>query len=524
MFPFLQDDLERGDLSLDQAQELIDCLWIKFNERDQTAALAEDHLGPYAYCLGGYDRVKDSRHREILMHVWSQNIVLGGQDSQGTDAANLLTYLCLNATQKLHMTNPTITVRLFKGSSSSLLRRSCQVLQDGYGMPVVFNDDVIIRGLQKLVVPLKDARDYSNDGCWETVIPGKTEFRYSMINGPRCLERALNRGYSRMTGGMEGTETGDPYSFTSFQEILDALRSQLDYEIAKTTRTMVSYYGCLYDIAPVPFLSSLIEDCLKQGKDITEGGAKYAIHGLLLMGLSNVADSLAAMKKLVLEDGVVDWSELLESLEDSFLDREDLRQMLINRAPKYGTDSDYVDDLAQEVLDYFVQRVGHYDQGHGDKKIRFSPGAGSVEFYVVGGEAVGATPDGRLAATPLGANLSPSAGRAVKGLTAAINSFAKMPLVDLPTGSPLDLGVDKRILEGEENLERLIALVRTFLDKGGNMLSVTAHSVEQLREAQRRPDRYRDLIVRVAGWQAYFVDLTRRYQDQIIARIEQYGS
>jgi len=524
MFPFLRNALEKGDVTLDEAQELLDCLWIKFNERDQSAALSEDHLDPYAFVFGGKDKVIDSRSSEILMHVWSQNVILGGQDSQGKDATNALTHLCLNATQKLHMTNPTVSVRFFKGSPFALFKRSCEVIQDGYGMPVVFNDEVIIPALKKLGIPLEEVRDYSNDGCWQALIPGKTEFRYTLINAPRCLERALNRGYSRITGKREGIEAKDPYSFTSFQEIMDAFESQLDYEAKTTMDILVSYYGCLYDIAPVPSLSSLIEGCLEEGKDITQGGAKFAIHGMFLVGLSNVADSLAATKRLVFEDEAIGWVELLKSLGNNFSDREDLRQTLITRAPKYGTDSDYVDELAREVLDYFVQRVRFHDGKYGKKKLKFSPGAGSVEFYVVAGEYVGATPDGRLAGTPLGSNLSPSAGRAVKGPTAAINSFTKLPLVDLPHGSPLDIGVDKRILESEEGLARLMALVQSFLDKGGNILTITVNSVEEFREAQREPERYRDLIVRVAGWQAYFVDMPRTYQDDFIARIEQYGS
>jgi formate C-acetyltransferase len=524
MYSFLKSDLENGDLTLGQAQELIDCFWIKLNERSQSTELCvEDYWVPSMGAFGGYDREKDSRVQEVLDLTWQQNVVLGGQDTQGKDATNLVTYLCLNATQKLHMTQPYINMRFFKDSSPVLLRRSCEVLRDGYGMPIVFNDEVIIPAFQKLGIPLQDARDYANDGCWETLIAGKTELRYTQLCALRCLERALNRGYGRMSGEKEGLETRDPHAFTSFQEVMDAFRAQLDCEIRKIIDLMVTYYGCLYDIAPVPFLSSLMEDCLREGKDVTEGGARYVIHALLLMGLSNVADSLAAIKKLVFEDEVISWSELLKSLADNFADKEDLRQTLITRAPKYGTDCDYVDELARGVLDYFVQRVKHHDQSHGDKKIGFSTGAGTFESYIAAGERVGATPDGRLATTPLGSNLSPSEGRAVKGQTAAINSFTGLNLVDLPTGSPLDLGMEKRVLMGEEGLGRLSALVQSFLDKGGNILTINVHGVEELREAQREPDRYRDLVVRVAGWQAYFVDLPRRYQESIITRIEQYG-
>jgi len=525
LFPFFQSDLANGNLTSDQAQELVDCFWIKFNERSQSREFCtEDYWVPTMGALGGYEREKDSRVREVLDLTWQQNIVLGGQDTQGRDATNILTYLCLNATQKLSLTQPYVNVRFFRGSSPVLLRRSCEVLQDGYGMPIIFNDEVIIPGLQKLGIPLEETRDYSNDGCWETLISGKTEFRYTIFCALRCLERAFNKGYGRMSGEKEGIDTGDPYEFSSFQEVMDAFKSQLDYTIRQIMDLMVAYYGCLYDIAPVPFLSSLMEDCLREGKDITEGGARYIIHGMLLMGVSNVADSLAAIKKLVFEDRVINWSELLESLENNFSNREDLRQTLITRAPKYGTDSDYVDELAREVLDYFVQQVRYYDRKYGEKNLKFSTAAGSLEMYVAAGEKVGATPDGRLATTPLGSNLSPSEGRATKGQTAAINSFAKLNLVDLPTGAPLDIGIERRVIAGKQGLKRLCALVQSFLDKGGNILTINAHGVEELRDAQREPDRHRDLIVRVGGWQAYFVDLPCKYQESIIARVEQYSS
>jgi len=390
-------------------------------------------------------------------------------------------------------------------------------------MPIIFNDEVFIPSLEKFGIPSQDVWDYTNDGCWQVTIPGKTDFRYTQFSALRCLERALNKGYGRLSGKKEGVDTPDPYCFTSFDEVMEAFKAQLDYAMKQIMDITAQYYGCLYDIAPVPFLSSLVEDCLEEGKDITEGGARYIIHALMLMGLSNVADSLAAIKKLVFEEKVVEWSHLLRSLEDNFLDAEDLRQILITRAPKYGTDSEYVDTIARKVLEYFVERVDYHDRSYENKKLRFSTAVGTLEFYVAGGEFVGATPDGRLATTPIGCNLSPSEGRATKGHTAAINSYNRMNLIDLPTGSALDLGIEKRAVAGDEGLQRLSALVKSFLDKGGNILTINVHGVEELREAQREPDRYRDLVVRVGGWQAYFVDLPLRYQESIIKRVEQYG-
>jgi formate C-acetyltransferase len=523
MFPFLQRDLEKGDLSLEQAQELVDCLWIKFNGRLQSRELQEDVKDPYILSLGG-EGISADLDKEALSQTWQQNIVLGGQDSQGKDVTNTLTYLCLNATQKLRMIDPIITVRLFKDSPPQLLRKSCELLQEGHGQPTINNDEVIIPALQGLGVPLEEARDYSNDGCWEPLIPGKSEFRYSLVHALCCLERALNRGYSRITGKKEGVETKNPYTFVSFEEIMEAFKFQLDYEIRKQIDNTVRFYGSLYDIAPVPFMSSTIDNCLDEGKDITQGGAKYVFHAMMLTGLSHVADSLAAIKRLVFDDKMIDLSELLRALECNFSNREDIRQILITRAPKYGNDSDYVDELAREVLDYFTQRTRLYDRERGHKKIRFSTAVGTFEFYVFAGKHVGATPDGRLSGAPIGANLSPSYGMTTQGPGAAVNSFAKLNLVDLPSGSPLDLGLPREMVEGEAGLENLVAFVRSFLDKGGNMLTINVNSVDKLREAQKNPNEHRDILVRVAGYQAYFVSLEREHQDVLIARIEQYGN
>ncbi len=518
IFPYLTRDIDEGNLDLDAAQQLVDALWIKFNDRAQSKEHAESHLDKHAFLFGGVKH-ENSPDKPIEHAHWLQNITLAGVDSEGNDAANLLTYLCLNATEKLNMTNPGIIVRLSPRSSDELLSKSCKVLQKGLGMPTLFNDDVISKSLQKIGIPADRAADYCGDGCWEILVPGKTEMLFSMVCGLSSLERALNGGCSRITGKLEGARTGDPRAFTSFEDVLRALEAQLDYEIEQIVTTIDNSYGCLYTIAPVPLLSSLIDDCLESGKDITQGGARFLLHGVLITGISHLVDSLAAMRKFCFEEGTLEIAALLDALDDNFEGREDLRQMLVCRAPKFGNDNDDVDALAREVLDFFTERLRYHSNNRKNERLIFYAGAGTFEGYVAMGREIGATPDGRLSGAPLASNMSPSLGRAVSGHTAAVNSFTKLNLSDLGIGAPIDLCFEGRMTQGKEGLRFLKGFIKTFLEKGGNMMTVSINSIEKLRAAQKFPEQYRDLIVHVAGWQAYFVDLTAELQEIYIQRL-----
>ncbi len=520
LFPFLERDLEAGRVSLLRCQELIDCLWLKFNERYQERQLAQDFLDPYAFHLGGLAVVLD---KNVLHQNFLQNVILGGQKEDGRDASNPLTYLCLNATQKFELTNPTVTVRQFHGSPPALLRKACEVIRQGGGQPTLYNDEVLVPAITKLGIPLVEARGYTNDGCWETLIPGKTEFRYYLVNAAQVLEFALNRGINRLTGAREGCESPDPLDFRAFDDVFAVFQLQLAFQLKKLMDIVISNYGHLYRIAPVPFLSSLIEPCLELGLDVTQGGARYIMHAMILMGFSHVVDSLAALRKLVFEQRAVSLGEIVAALRENFEGREELRQALLTRSPKFGNNDEYADSIGRRVLAVFNSEIQEIVRGYAGNRILFPTGAGSFEFYVLGGSFLGALPDGRRSREPLSSNLSPSLGVALEGVTSTINSFTSLGLEDLATGSPLDLAVDRKFLAGEEGLERLVALARTFLDKGGNMLNISVNSVEELRQAQREPEKYRHLRVRMGGWQAYFVDLTREHQDHHIARLEQYA-
>ncbi|MBN2325329.1 MAG: hypothetical protein JXQ30_16485 [Spirochaetes bacterium] len=520
IYPFLKKDLQNGTITLQQAQELVDCLWLKFNERYKEREMVQDRLDPYAFHLGG---LTFSLDKDILHQLWLQNMILGGQTPEGKDATNPLTYLCLNATGKYAVSNPTVTVRFFKGSPKELFEKTAEIILQGGGQPTIYNDEAIVPALMKTGIPIEEARDFSNDGCWETLIPGKTEFRYYLINSALCVDLALNRGVCRKSGQKLGIDTPDPATFTSLEDIVEAYNKQLNHQVEKYMSNVVDYYGSLYDISPLPFLSATVDDCMETGKDITQGGAKYIIHAMILLGFSHAVDSLAGLGKLVFEEGSVRMTELLGALDENFEGSEVLRQVLVTRGPKYGNDDDYADGIAKKLLGSYAEMLRSNARSYPSCRVKFLPGVGTFEFYALGGKTVGALPDGRLSGEPVSSNFSPSLGSALQGATATVNSFSKMNFEELPVGSPLDLSLDKRAFEGKDGPGRLTAFIRSFLDKGGNMLTVNINSVEELKRAQKEPEKYRHLRVRVGGWQAYFIDLTKEHQDHQIARLELYG-
>jgi len=517
LYPYLEKDLKEGRIEKKEAQELLDCFWLKVNERCiKNLKLVENRFDPAFMQLGG-GKFDIKLEHELLTNNWLQNVVLGGIKRDGTDATNDLTFMCLESHKKFSLLNPVVSVRLHKGSPQELLKKTCECLQKGTGHPAIYNDDAIIPALRKLGIPQEDANDYSNDGCWEVLIPGKTEFRYSNIEFLQCLELALNKGYSRITGEKEGADTPDPREFTCYDDVLEALKKQIEFAIKGFAERINRYYGSTYTIAPVPFISSLIDDCLQKARDVTQGGAKYVLHAPLAAGVADTANSLAAIKKLVFEDRKISIGELIDLLDRDFEGAEDVRQLLITKAPKYGNDEDYVDDIVKELIDFYVQKL----KENSHSRVKFPAGVGTFERYVMFGKKLGATPDGRTATSPISVNMSPTPGSSINGPTSAVKSFSKIDFTNLPAGSPLDLSINKEVFRGEEGLCRLMAFVKSFLRLGGNILTITLSDVETLRCAQREPEKYKDLTVRVGGFQAYFVLMDKDHQDHHIRRAEQ---
>lgn len=508
MYPYLKQDLEKGILDREKAQELLDCLWVKFNDINKV----RDEASTKAF--GGYPMF--------------QNLIVGGQTPDGLDATNELSFMCLEATAHVRLPQPSISLRVWNKTPDELLFKAAEVSRIGLGMPAYYNDEVIIPALASRGVSLADARDYGIIGCVEPQKMGKTEGWHdaAFFNMARVLELTINNGRcpgdcSTCGAGCStpqlGVETGEFSSFKSFEEFLEAFRKQMAYFVK-----LLIISDNAVDIAhgtrvPLPFLSSMVADCIKRGKSLQEGGAVYNFTGPQGVGVANVGDSLAAIKYAVFEKKIVSAEELLRALKTNFEGKEELRQRLINEVPKYGNDDDYVDSLAREGALIYCREVEKYTNPRGG---RFQPGLYPVSANVPLGAMTGATPDGRKAGTPLADGVSPVSGRDVKGPTAAVTSVAKLDHHIASNGTLLNQKFHPAAIAGESGIRNLAALVRTFFDQKGFHVQFNVVSKETLLDAQKNPEKYRTLVVRVAGYSAYFTALDKAIQDDIIARTE----
>ncbi|MDH5200118.1 MAG: hypothetical protein OEW93_04435 [Candidatus Bathyarchaeota archaeon] len=473
MYPFLKKDLDEGLLTLEGAQEMLECLWIKYN---MLTDVTMDNL---------------------------QNIILGGLTTDGMDATNSLSYMCMDATERLGLIDPKWSIRIHRGTPDRFLRKACKIIRSGRYQPGVYNDEVIIPALVGRGVPVEDARDYANDGCSELLVQGKTspwafEAKVLLL---KCLERAVR--------GLEGFET--------FDDLMRALKDEISIAVETAASNCNLVQSAVPRISPNPFVSATVEGCLEKMRDITEGGAVYNPAAVCASGVADTADALAAVKKLVYEEGRVGKRELLEALAANFEGHEKLRLMLLNRAPKFGNDDDYVDCLASEIVEHTWREVTRHRNPRGGGYIL---GLFSYGDYIAHGLVTGATPDGRRASEGISPNFSPSPGRDIKGPFAAMKSTAKVDQTLTSNGTALDLAIHPSALRGPEGVDKLMSLVRAFVGLGGMQVQFNVVDAEVLRAAQSEPEKHRNLTVRLWGFPAYFVRLPREFQDHIIARTE----
>jgi len=497
LYPYYVKDLEKGTLNRDKAVELVACFLIKANE-----------LVPLFNSL-------------VMEYFAGQpinmSITLGGTDENGNDAVNELTYVFLDAAKLVKMRQPNIHVRIHKNTSPQFLKYIAEYVKSGINNIALFGDEVIIKALKRLNVLEKEARNYSTIGCVEFAPFGNsfTSSDAALFNIAICLELALNNGYSLMLRRKIGPETGDPRNFKTIEDVIEAFRKQVAYFV----KHMCIGCNCLeianQIIKPTPLLSICINGPLEQGKDVTLGSAKYNFIGVQMVGLADVADSLAAIDKLVFKEKKITMEELLEALKTSFKDREDLRQMLLNEAPKYGNDDDEADKFARIVAQIYSEEVMKHRNVRGGV---FIPGAYPMTTFVPFGRFVGALPSGRKAKEPLSNGVSPASGSERKGLTASMRSVTKVNYSLYPNGVSYTVTLPPDLFSGSEGTEKLAALIKTYFEMDGMHMHFNVVDVETLIEAQKNPEKYRDLIVRVAGWSAYFVELTKDVQDQIIQR------
>jgi pyruvate formate-lyase/glycerol dehydratase family glycyl radical enzyme len=484
LYPYYRRDIEAGRLTRDEAFELLCCLWIKLY-RD-------------------YD---------------VQQIALGGVDAEGRDATNELTYLMLDVTAALGFVR-CLSVRLHQGSSERLLRRALELVGQGNGIPFFFNDEVLVPALVDRGIDLADARDYAAIGCVEITIPGKANPHAvsSRINLLKCLELALNEGKELMTGASIGAATAPVATMQGLEDVIAAYEQQAGFFVEamcrETLRQQMHHRLC----APMPYKSLLTEGCISSGRDFNDSGARYDYHESMPMGIPNVADALAAVEQVVFNDRRITLPELVDEMRHDY-PNELLRLTLLNRAPKFGNDDDRVDGLAARVFRHVCDLMREASVHFG---VMLFPQPFTFLWLVEAGQRTAATPDGRRNGENLAYSISPMQGRDEKGLTALVNSLAKLPQ-HLAAGSTSAIIEVEPSLFGPENIEHLVTLLRTTILRGVGQLQFNVVTADTLRRAQADPERYRNLAVRVSGFSQKFCLLSEEIQEHIIARTKHRG-
>jgi formate C-acetyltransferase len=458
-----------------------------------------------------------------------QNVTIGGQTADGEDAVNELSYLILHSVGATKLTQPNLSIRYHKRMSNEFLMECIKVIEKGFGMPAFNNDEIVIPSLMKLGVEKEDAYNYSAIGCIEIAVPGKWGYRCTgmhFLNFMRVFLAALNDGQDTMSGKPFCKGTGKLTDFESFDDVLRAWKRQVAYYAKAGVTIDTAVDTVLEQEVPDILCSAFVDNCIMQGKTIKQGGSKYDFISGLQVGIANLGNSLAAIKKLVFEEQRISKEELVKHLENNFegRDGERIRQILLNYAPKYGNDDDYVDILLREAYMDFISELEQYHTtryGRGPIGCRYYAGTSSISANVPSGAVVPATPDGRKAYTPLAEGSSPSSGTDISGPTAVFQSVAKLPTNRVLGGVLLNQKLSPTTIQQEKDKKKLVSMLRTFFtDLKGWHVQYNIVNREILLDAKKHPEQYRDLIVRVAGYSAFFTTLSPDMQDDIIARTE----
>ncbi len=503
LYPYYEADKKAGKLNDAGALEWIESLWLKFNE---IVYMRNAHSAKY---FAGFPI--------------GFNVAIGGQTPDGKPFENELSYFFLKAQEHLGMPQPNLSVRLHRQISDDLLKESVRVVAKGSGMPQYFNDEAIVEPLVRLGIDRDDAMDYAIVGCVELTTQGNNLgwSDAAMFNLNKTLELTLNNGVCLLTGKQIGLNLGNiAESYPSYCDLEEAFATQISHFIDKMMRACEQVEQAHIDLLPTPFLSSVISDCMGNGKDVTAGGAKYNLSGIQMIQVANVADSLAAIKQLVYDEQRVSGRELLDALRADFKGYEPLRAMLLNKVPKYGNDVDWVDLIGAKWASYFRSRLNAYINYRGGK---YHTGMYTVSAHVPMGENVGASPDGRLSGTPLAdGGMSPVYGRDIEGPTAVLKSVSKLDESLTTNGGLLNMKFLPSFFASEAGVNTFASFLRTFVDLRIPHIQFNVVRREDLIAAQKDPDKYRSLTIRVAGYTAYFTELAGELQNEIIARTS-YG-
>lgn len=546
MYPYYEADLKAGVITREFAQELMDNIWIKLNDLNKVrdAASAEGFAGYGLF----------------------QNLIAGGQNAMGVDVTNDLSFMCLEATLHVRLPQPSLSVRIWNGTPDDFILKAAEVTREGMGVPAYYNDEVIIPALINRGLTMEEAREYNIIGCVEPQTPGKTEGWHdaAFFNMCRVLEITLMNGKSN--GVQIGPKTGDVLQMKSFEELFEAYKLQMEYMISLLVNADNAVDMAHMERCPLPYESSMVDDCIAKGKSLQEGGAIYNFTGPQGFGIANVADSLYAIKKLVFDEKKLTMAEYMEAVKDNFgkgitadkaqevttnvvreliakgekVTEEQIAKIfvmalegnvsdakkkrydeildMIDKLPKYGNDIEEADMFAKEVAYTYTKPLEKYGNPRGGM---YQAGLYPVSANVPLGKQTGATPDGRLAGTPIADGVGPVSGRDTKGPTATANSVARLDHFIASNGTLFNQKFHPSALKGQSGLINFAALVRAYFDRKGMHAQYNVVSRETLIDAQKNPDKYKTLVVRVAGYSALFTTLSRSLQDDIINRTEQ---
>jgi pyruvate formate-lyase/glycerol dehydratase family glycyl radical enzyme len=498
LLPFYRRGIAGGTLTAKSAEELLQCLWIKFNNQP-----APPKVGVTAAESGTYtDFVQ---------------INLGGVNGDGSDAVNEVTGLLLDVIQEMRLLQPGSSIQVSTRNPDRFVKRAAEIIRTGFGQPSVFNADLIVRELTRAGKSVEDARNGGSSGCVEVGAFGKEAYILTgYFNMPKILELTLNNGMDPRTGQNVGLETGDPASFQAFEEFFDAYEKQLRHFIEAKIRGNSVIERMFAERMPAPFLSLLTDDCVARGMDYHDGGARYNTSYIQGVGLGTVTDAMTAIRYHVFDRKTLTLQSLCAALQDDFGKDERTRQMLLNQTPRYGNDDDYADKLMVQLFEVYFKAVdGRKNTRGGEYHINLLPTTVHVYF----GSVTGATPDGRRAGEPLSEGISPVQGADRKGPTAVLKSAAKMDHARTG-GTLLNQKFSPDVLRDDEGMDKLVRLIRTYFRLDGHHVQFNVVNAATLRAAQLHPELHRDLIVRVAGYSDYFCDLNPALQNEIIARTE----
>lgn len=499
LYPFYKNDTTNGDLDDEKALELLECLWVKFNNQPAPPKV-------------GITLKESSTYTDFA------NLNTGGIAPDGSDGVNEVSYLILDCMDEMRLLQPSSNVQISRKTPHAFLKRACEISRKGWGQPAFYNTDAIVQELLNAGKTLEDARKGGTSGCVETGAYGNEAYILTgYLNLPKIVELTLMNGYDKVSNQQLGPKTGDPRDFKSYEDFFEAYKTQVEYFVdikIKGNNIIEKIYA---EYMPVPFLSVVTNDCISRGKDYNAGGARYNTNYIQGVGIGTITDSLSAIKYNVYDKQKFSMDELLKAVENNFKGYEEIHNMVLNKTPKYGNDEDYADEIMQSVFKLYHDTVTDRPNMKGGKyRINMLPTTCHVYF----GEVMLASPNGRLAHKPVSEGISPEKGADTKGPTAVIKSCSKMD--HLSTGGTLlNQKFTPSVVAGDNGLEQMANLVRTYFNMDGHHIQFNVIDKQTLIDAQKNPDDYKDLIVRVAGYSDHFHNLSKELQDEIIGRTEQ---